>query len=289
MDRSSWTLRQDASILRSLILPTFGERAVGSIRESEVATWLAKLHRADSTRAKAIQKLSAVMALAVADGAIKSNPVDGVKRPSQSAQRVGIALADSDIMAVIAAAEVEDHRNAAMVVVLARLGLRVGEAMALQRPDLDFEGGRVRVERSLNRLGEPVPLKGRRHAADGRWMPLPDDVQDRLRGHLGASEAVAPIEGWLFTNRRGRPLSYSNYRRREWQRIIRRADLPDLVMHDLRHSFISRAFLDGWTVPHVQRYVGHVDPTMALRIYAHVRADELPTPSPLRSSPGVPS
>ena len=74
MDRSQWTLRQDASILRSLILPTFGERAVGSIRESEVATWLATLPSADSTRAKAIQKLSAVMALAVADSAIKSNP-----------------------------------------------------------------------------------------------------------------------------------------------------------------------------------------------------------------------
>jgi integrase len=287
MDRSPWTRRQDASVLRSLILPTFGERAVSSIRESEVSTWLATLGSADSTRAKAIQKFSAVMAMAVADGAIKSNPADGVKRPSQAAQRVGIALADDDVMAVIAAAEIEDERNAAMVVVLARLGLRVGEAMALRRSDIDFARGRLRVERSLNRLGETVPLKGRRRAADGRWVPLPVDVQDRLRAHLGA-EAVAPIEGWLFTNGRGRPISYSNYRRREWQRITERAGLSDLVMHDLRHSFVSRAFLDGWTVPHVQSYVGHVDPTMALRIYAHVRADELPTPSPLRSSAGVP-
>ena len=208
MDRSPWTRRQDASVLRSLILPTFSERAVSSIRESEGLTWLATLGSADSTRAKAIQKFSAVMTMVVADGAIKSNPADGVKRPSQAAQRVGIALADDDVMAVIAAAEIDDERNAAMVVVLARLGLRVGEAMALRRSDIDFARGRLRVERSLNRLGETVPLKGRRRAADGRWVPLPVDVQDRLRAHLGA-EAVAPIEGWLFTNGRGRPISYS--------------------------------------------------------------------------------
>ena len=265
-----------------------GDRAIGSILPSEVARWLATLDRADSTRAKAVQKLSAMLAMAVADGAIKSNPCDGVKRPSQAADRGGIALDDAKVGAVIAAAEVEDERNAALIVVLARLGLRVGEAIGLRRSDIDLDACRLRVERSMSRSGEVVPLKGRRHAAEGRWVPIPGEVQDRLRGHLAAAD-VAAIEGWVFTNRRGRPISYSNYRAREWSRIKERAGLSDLVLHDLRHSFISRAFLDGWSVPQVQRFVGHVDPTIALRVYAHVRDDELPTPSPLRTTGGVSS
>ena len=86
------TRDQDRHFLRSLILPTFGSHPVGSVRPSGVAAWLSQLEVASATKAKALQKLAAVLRMAVADGAIKTNPCDGIARPTQRSRRAGRAL-----------------------------------------------------------------------------------------------------------------------------------------------------------------------------------------------------
>jgi integrase len=67
---------------------------------------------------------------------------------------------------------------------------------------------------------------------------------------------------------------------RRWNPIIERAGVGDVNPHDLRHTLATRLFtVDGWSVPAVQAFLGHVDPKVTLRIYTHVSADELPAPS----------
>ena len=83
------------------------------MRKSEVAAWLSGLTVSSATAGKMVQKLSAVFALAVDDGAIKSNPCDGVPRPSQTSKRTGRALTDGEIQTVLDAAEQVDERAAA--------------------------------------------------------------------------------------------------------------------------------------------------------------------------------
>jgi len=77
------TRDQDRYLLSRYILPAFGRREVASLRPSEIETWLARLEVAPATKAKALQKLSLILRLAVGDGAIKVNPCDGIRRPSQ--------------------------------------------------------------------------------------------------------------------------------------------------------------------------------------------------------------
>ena len=62
--------------------------------------------------------------------------------------------------------------------------------------------------------------------------------------------------------------------------LWREAGIGDVRAHDLRHTVATRLFVvDGWTVPQVQAYLGHVDPTVTLKVYTHVAAESLPRPS----------
>jgi len=118
-------------------------------------------------------------------------------------------------------------------------------------------------------------VKGR----DGsRTIPLSPDVDGRLRRHV-RGQTVASLDGWLFTAPRGGVVRYDNWRTRTWRRIVAAADIGDVTPHDLRHTLATRLFVvNRWTVPQVQAYLGHVDPTVTLRTYTHIAAEELPRP-----------
>jgi hypothetical protein len=120
------------------------------------------------------------------------------------------------------------------------------------------------------------PVKGR--DGRGRTVPMSEDLAARLREHL--SRTVASIDGWLFTSPMGGRVRYNNWRARTWSRVVEAADVGEVKAHDLRHTLATRLFVvDGWSVPQVQAMLDHVDQTVTLRVYTHVRSEELPEPS----------
>ncbi len=269
------TQDQDRHYMSSLILPRFSHRAVGSLRQSEIAAWVSALDAAPATKVKALQKLSAVLRLAVADGALKSNPADGVKRPSLKT-REGRAMTDNEVWRILEAAEEVDPDKAAMVWIMARAGLRVGEVLALKRADVDLAARMLHVGASMSRREGVRPVKGR--GGRGRRIPMSEDLAERLGIHM--DRTLASIDGWLFTAPKGGRVRYNNWRARTWTRIVESAGVGDVKAHDLRHTVATRLFVvDGWSVPQVQAFLGHVDPTITLRVYTHVNSESLPEPS----------
>ncbi|HXH20539.1 MAG TPA: site-specific integrase [Dehalococcoidia bacterium] len=73
----------------------------------------------------------------------------------------------------------------------------------------------------------------------------------------------------VFTNERGLPLWRSQVRR-AWLRLLEKAGLPHLRIHDLRHSAASLLLAEGVPVKVVSEMLGHSDVATTLRIYAHV-------------------
>jgi integrase len=197
-----------------------------------------------------------------------------IRRPSQKPRREGRALTETEVAAVIEAAEKVDARTAAMVWLMARAGLRIGEVLALRREDLG--DGILHVRGSMSRREGLRAVKGRDGA---RSIPISPDLEARLRRHLGAQRVVS-LDGWLFIAARGGQVRYDNWRTRTWRRVAEAANVGEIHPHDLRHTLATRLFLvDGWTVPQVQAYLGHTDPAVTLKVYTHVSAEELPRPS----------
>ena len=101
-----------------------------------------------------------MLRLAVADGALKVNPADGVDRPSVRSKRerralsdpeVSKVISDPEVSKVISAAESVDSGMAPMVWLMARAGLRVGEVLALKRSDVDLASRVLTIRGSMSR------------------------------------------------------------------------------------------------------------------------------------------
>jgi integrase len=279
-DKARSTRDRDSSYLRSLILPTFGNRAIKSIRPSDVEAWIASMDKAPNTNGRALQILRNAFDLARRDRLIPSNPASDVKSPPMKPLRTGRALSDVEMKAIIAAAEEADERSAVIIHLMARCGLRIGEALALRRQNVDLEDKMITVATTMSRQAGIRQVKGRVRQDEGRVIPVPSDVAERLRHHFN-QRPVSNIGGFIVTSPRGGPPNYNNWRARVWVKITRQIDF-DITPHDLRRTAATRLFLvDRWTPAEVQAFMGHVDPRVTLGIYTVVASKNLPQPSTL--------
>lgn len=175
-------------------------------------------------------------------------------------------------------AELKSSRNFPAVAFIAALGLRHGEALGVQWGDIDFQKGQLHLARGLPQVGGyavPGPLKTRKAA---RSLYLSDELVRLLkRQRRRLVDAGLPVEGeaWVFPNRFGGPQRQSVIRE-VWTSALKRAKVSHPYrIHDLRHSFISRLITEDGTDPRTAAdLVGHTDPSMTLRLYAHSRDDQ---------------
>jgi len=158
-------------------------------------------------------------------------------------------LPDDDVERIIAAcdrASIVTRRDRAMLLLLARLGLRASDVVGLRLGDLDWERGRLRV------IG-----KGRRETR----LPLPQDVGDALLGYLEFERpADATDRIFLTPSAPVRPISCSGLRdvvARAFERAGVRA--PSCGPHVLRHSLATRLLREGSTLDTIGALLRHRD------------------------------
>jgi len=146
------------------------------------------------------------------------------------------------------------------VVLLARTGLRISEALGLQVGDVDFLRGSLRVERQRDSRADGfIPPKTRSSA---RTVPLGQVVVDELAAHL-AMYGGGP-DGSIFTDDLGRPLTYT-----AWKPLWK-ATGTSYKTHDLRHYAASALIAGGASVKQVQMILGHATAAVTLGVYAHL-------------------
>jgi integrase len=99
---------------------------------------------------------------------------------------------------------------------------------------------------------------------------VPPNVLPTLEEHLDKLVQPDP-DAWLFATRSGSAVSGRNLQR-EWDRVRRSVDRPDLHLHDLRHAGLTWAAATGATTKELMRRAGHKSPRAAL-IYQHATED----------------
>lgn len=243
------------------ILPAFGSRALGSLRRGDVESWAAGLPLAGQTARVVLQKLSALLEAAAADGYIARNPARGAKRPRADAAPIEPFTADE--LDRLAASAPEWFRVA--LVLGAECGLRQGEAKGLTADRIDFLRRTLTVDRQLVTFtGEPAfaPPKTDRSY---RTVPLASVTLDRLAAHIAA---FGTGEYGLVLHEDERPLRRMTFGR-EWRRLRARAGLPEARFHDTRHTYAAVLLSGGVSVAATAEYMGH-SPATLLKVYAHL-------------------
>jgi len=181
---------------------------------------------------------------------IVANPLDLVSKPVSHTARSRRLNAEEWCQLWNALANTRNRWIVPTVKLAIETGMRRGELLGLCWSAIDISRGTAHLEHTKNGHARTVPL-----------TPGALVVLETLQ-----SEAMDGCVKVIQTTPEAFKLA--------WQRAVKRAGLPDLHFHDLRHEAVSRLFELGLSMPEVATVSGHRDPRMLFR-YTHLRAEEL--------------
>ena len=208
------------------------------------------------------QVISSAMDFAIAQKLILTKPTDGCALPKLEHREMKTLPAEQ-----LASFLQEARESGVFELYYTELatGLRRGELLGLKWEDLDLVRGEMRIRRQVVRInGEVVeaPLKTKNAY---RTLPLSEDTV----GILKIQKQKADGSPWVFPSPTGRPISPDSVLHM-LHRVLKRAGLPMVRFHDLRHTFATLALQNGVDVKTVSGMLGHFSAGFTLDTYAHV-------------------
>ena len=252
------TARACRYTLDRYLLPVFGARPLGTIGREEVAALQYRLHKTPIMSNRVIDMLSRLFNTAEAWGIAPEggNPCRFVQKyKERSCERFLSEEEFCRLGRVLGEVEAEGRVSANAVAAIRLLmltGCRRGEIVTLRWEDVDLEAGELRLRDAKTgarqvalapaavRVLSAIPRR-----ADTPWVIAGRKPGTRL-GNLNAS--------WLV--------------------VRARADLGDVRLHDLRHSFASRALALGESLSMIGKLLGHRKVQTTAR-YAHLAQDSV--------------
>jgi len=188
------------------------------------------------------------------------------RRPANAGRKFPAEVLTPDEMGVLLDALPKGKtgvRDAALIVVLWRAGLRIAEALALELKDVDLAGGAITVLRGKGdkrRVAAIDPIAVRYLE---RWLAV--------RGELEIDEPDIPL--FCTTRRDGggiRPMRASAFRQ-TLARYAKRAGIAKRCHpHGLRHTMAFELAMENVPLPLIRAQLGHVDLTMTARYIDHL-------------------
>jgi len=171
-------------------------------------------------------------------------------------------------------------RLEAFVVLALSTGMRLGELLGLTWRSVDFDRGAVSVVASLQATAAgKLVLMEPKTARSRRVIDVEPRVVASLRRHRAAQElarrvagdsSIAPIQDLVFTSPTGAPIDGRILIRSWFRPLLKKAGLPPIRIHDLRHSYASIALALGVHPKVVQEALGHSTIAVTLDLYSHV-------------------
>jgi len=194
-----------------------------------------------------------------------------------------------EISRLVAAAREEGPLPYALVLALLDAGLRLGEALGLRWGAVAFgSDAAVPPDRHLvirenrPRGGDPEPPKSGRPRVVALSARLRDALADLYRDRFEPGPDALIFESRETSDRVIDPF---NFRKREWRRILKRAEIGHRAMKDLRDTYASVLVSCGVNVAYLSKQLGHSDIQVTVRHYARWCGRE-EYREPMRLQPG---
>ncbi|TDE26453.1 tyrosine-type recombinase/integrase [Actinomadura sp. 6K520] len=221
------------------------------------------------------------------DELIPSNPTERAKRPRLHRGEPGKVWTTAQLRAFLDVAK--GHRLFAFYRLAAYSGARRGELLNLRWRDVDLDGASIQIKGSASFIaGERI--EGTTKSGRSRVVSLDPGTVDVLRAHrkrqaadkLKVGESWKGTEdGYVFTTGWGEPV-HPDTVSSLMAALIKEHNggedvepLPHARLHDLRHVHATTLLLAGVPVHVVAARLGHADPAITLRVYAHVVNEQL--------------
>ena len=149
-------------------------------------------------------------------------------------------------------------------------GLRKGEICGLRWEDFDEHSGKLKIQRSVGRIKDGVLPVGETKTETGtREILLPPSTVKLLK-----KRKENAVSDWIFPNWNNpeEPMNpQSAYTRLKV--LLKKAELPLIRFHDLRHTFATHAIAGGVDAKTLSGILGHTNASFTLDTYTHVTTD----------------
>ena len=245
--------------LENHILPALGMMPLAMVESAHIATLHYRLRGTPRAANRALSVLSKMFSLAAAWGlaAEGTNPCRGVRKYKEKKRerfltrdeyrRLGQALVEAEMEAEAGIEGAASPYAIAALRLLMLTGCRLNEILTLRWDDIDRTAGEFRL---------------RDGKTGARMVPLTPTAETVLAG-------IARARGnpWVIVGKQ--PGAHLPTITADWYRLRARADLDDVRIHDLRHSYASRALAAGESLSMIGKLLGHADIQSTAR-YAHL-------------------
>ena len=242
------TLAVNRSYLSNQILPFFGKRRITDITSRDIQRWFTALHATPAAANRALPVLSVILRGAESLGhrPQNSNPCLGIRRYRLRGRNRFLTTEEIRRLGTILDMHQEvSPQPVAVVRLLLLTGCRQGEVRHLRWEDY---------------------RQGHLYLRDSKTGPKTVWLSSPARAVF---DALPRTSAWIFPAIRDEGPMRTDTLYRHWREIRNVADLSDIRLHDLRHTYASFALRHGETLLTIGRLLGHRDPSTTLQ-YLHI-------------------
>ncbi|MEJ2109068.1 MAG: site-specific integrase [Acidobacteriota bacterium] len=250
-------------------VPAFGKERIDAIDYPKLKAWVIKQsgkYARDTVRLM-VSTLRVMLQEAVNEGILLVNPVMKLGKFYRSAKKVKEKI---DPFTIEELHQVESKcrekfpERYPFILCMARTGMRIGEATAIQWYDIDFAKNYILIRRHIphQRHVETTKTQASQHTVDMSpelAAELKRLQMERKKQALADGKAF-DMEAWVFPNEDGSPIHYTNFLRRVWHKVQDQAKVRRRTPHDMRHTWASHMLAAGADLAYVSNQMGHANP-----------------------------
>ena len=279
-------------MLNRHVFPVLGEKPIDQIKRTDIRDLI--LHKRKAGLSSSMlclirDVISGPMGYAVEDEIIPGNPVSGILKRLQLEREKRITVEpmnEREVQAFLDVCSQHFREYWEFFLCAFRTGMRLGELLGLKWGDIDWHGKFIRVERSYKRGNIDKTKTGK-----ARRVDMSDQLEATLRELLTARkrEVVrtgSPTPLTFIFQRNGNPIE-QNHIRRIFKRVLTKAGIREMRIHDIRHTYASLLLSQGESPVYVKEQLGHQSIQITVDIYGHLipssnrgAVNRLDTPQP---------
>lgn len=266
--------------IRLYLNPLLGHVRLRELRAHQVDVLIDELSKTRGARvlsSATVRRIYSTLRVALNDAVrrrlIPYNPAEHVDLPTE--RRAPVTVWTSEQVAQFLSASRNDRLYPAYHLVVMS-GMRRGEVCGLRWSDVDLDRGLLRISQAVVQLGGPLHLGPPKTRAGVRSIALDDLTVEVLRMHRDRQSeerrawgAGYQDYGMVFANENGTLISPERLSR-NFRHASKRADLPVIRFHDLRHTSASLALAAGVALKVVSERLGHSTIGITADLYTHV-------------------
>ncbi len=269
------------SIIELHLIPELGDIVIEDLKRRTIQDFLLKKKKEGNlVSGKALSSSSTNLMLTVLSMAFEyaidmelcdNNPCIRLKRIPDDCKQVEAFTREEQKKIETYIKESDDRRLFGILLGLYS-GMRIGELIALEWSDIDFDKGIIRINktayRDKNKTGTwEVCIDKPKTKSSERVIPLPACIIDLLRKYKLNTKSNYVIE-----NKKGERMSIRSYQY-IFEKLTEKVGVRKLNFHAIRHTFATRAIEYGMDIKTLSEIMGHKNASITLNRYAHSMLD----------------